>query len=348
MRDSSLVVCLLAATAALAAQPRVARDWSRFPPVVQIDTPAEVFAMGDIHSDYDRLVTLLAGAGVIAGVPPSPDRPAWAAGNAVLVFTGDLIDKGPKALSVIAFLRALPKAASAAGGRVIVLMGNHEAEFLAGPGANKGPEFAAQLSRAGLQPHEVAACAGDIGSFLCGLPFAARVNDWFFSHAGNTGGRSLARLSSDLTAGVDREGFATAQLTGPNSLLEARLGERGPGGRAWFEAGGSRLPADRLLAAFADQLGVRHIVEGHHRAAARFPDGAVRSPGEMFNWRGELFLIDTGMSREVGDSAGALLHIRTAAKQAAAVCPDGRETPLWDARQDGRTAKAAPCRPAKL
>jgi hypothetical protein len=328
---------------ALAAQ-AFPRDWKSAPAIVQIDTQADIFAMGDVHGDYQRLAELLAGAGLIGAVPPSPGRPVWTGGQAVLVFTGDLVDKGPDAVGVLTFLRALQPAAAASGGRVVVLMGNHEAEFLAAPAA-KDRDFPGQLSKAGLKPGDVAACKGEIGRFLCALPFGARVNDWFFSHAGNTDGRSLPRLATDLESDVGRHGFGAPQLSDPNSILEARIGERGPNGRAWFEAGGSRLPADRLLAAYADALGVRHIVEGHHHAATHFPDGEDRQLGEMFNWRGELFLIDTGMSRDIGDSAGALLHIRSAQKNAAAVCADGRETPIWDAAAPHHTAAARPCKP---
>lgn len=328
---------------ALAAQ-TPPRDWKEAPAIVQIDTQAEIFAMGDIHGDYQRLAELLAGAGLIGGIPASPDRPSWTRGQAVLVFTGDLVDKGPDAVGVLTIVRALQPAAAASGGRVVVLMGNHEAEFLAAPAA-KDRDFPGQLSKAGLKPLDVAACNGDIGRFLCSLPFGARVNDWFFSHAGNTDGRSLPRLAADLESDVSRHGFGAPQLSHPNSILEARIGEKGPNGRAWFEAGGSRLPADRLLAAYADALGVRHIVEGHHHAATHFSDGAVRRLGEMFNWRGELFLIDTGMSRDIGDSAGAILHIRPAQQTAAAVCADGRETQIWDAAQPHNTAAAKPCKP---
>jgi hypothetical protein len=308
------------------------RDWRSAPAVVEIDTAADVFAMGDVHGDDERMLQLLTGAGVIDG------RHSWQAGRAVLVVTGDMIDKGPNALGVLAFLRKLAPQAAQAGGRVVVLMGNHEAEFLAHPGAAKSRDFAGELSRAGLKPAEVAACRGDLGGFLCDLPFAARVNDWFFSHAGNTAGRSLARLTADLEAGVDRDGFRTAQLIGDDSLLEARIGEKSADGRSWFERGS--------LDAYTAALGVHHIVEGHHHGAARFADGAVRYVGEMFDWRGELFLIDTGMSREIGDSSGALLHIRSAQQEAAAVCPGGRETILWSAKQPAKSGKAAPCRPA--
>jgi hypothetical protein len=320
------------------------RNWKQAPAIVQIDTQADIFAMGDVHGDYQRLVVLLAGAGLIGGIPTAPDRVAWSGGHAVLLFTGDMIDKGPDAVGVLALLRALQPAASAAGGRVVVLMGNHEAEFLAAP-EGKDRDFPGQLLKAGLKPRDVAGCNGDLGRFLCSLPFGARVNDWFFSHAGNTGGRTLDRLEADLEADVSGHGFGAPQLADGNSILEARIGEKGPNGRAWFEAGGSRLPAGRLLASYAEALGVHHIVEGHHHAATRFPDGAERRVGEMFSWRGELFLIDTGMSRDIDESAGTILHIRPAKQNAAAVCADGREIVIWDAAYPQKTAAAPPCKP---
>jgi hypothetical protein len=312
--------------------------------VVQIDTAADIYAVGDVHGDYDRLVALLAGAGVIGGVPTSPDLPVWSAGPSVLVFTGDLIDKGPKDLAVLTLVRALPSAAARSGGRVVVLMGNHEAEFLAQPDAAKGADFAAQLSAAGLSPREVAACSGDLGSFLCSMPFAARIGDWFFAHAGNTDGRTIAQLSNDLAQAVDHDGFAAAQLIGPDSILEARLGGKGENGRSWFEAASpQRDPAQQLLA-YASALGVRHVVEGHQHAAMRFPDGVARGRGEMLSWRGSLFLIDTGMSRQIDDSEGAILHIWQAAGKAVGVCPDGHQTPIWDTRQTNQSAAVPPCR----
>jgi hypothetical protein len=327
-----------------AGQPgRVPRDWQRSPAVLQIDTTADIYAVGDVHGDYDRLASLLAGAGVIAGVPSSPDRPEWSAGPSVLIFTGDLIDKGPKDLAVLTLVRALPAAAARSGGRVVVLMGNHEAEFLAHPDAGKGADFAAQLSAGGLKPREVAACSGELGTFLCSLPFAARIGDWFFSHAGNTGGRTIAQLSSDLTQAVNRDGFATAQLIGPDSILEARIGEKEGNGRHWFESADSQTNPGQLLTEYISALGVRHIVEGHQHGATRFPDAVKRNPGEMFNWRGSLFLIDTGMSRQIDDSEGAILHVRQAASYAVGVCADGSETPMWDARHGNQSAAMRPC-----
>jgi hypothetical protein len=315
---------LLAASAALYAAP--VRDWQAHPAIVQVDTGAEIFAVGDVHGDRERLVRLLTGAGVVRGAGPE-----WSAGASVLVFTGDMIDKGPDSLGVIALLRGLGRQAAAAGGRVVVLMGNHEAEFLATPDAKKSLEFADELRGAGLKPREVAACRGAIGEFLCGLPLAARVNDWFFSHAGNTGGRTIDQLSADIRRAVDAAGFGAPELSNDNSLLEARYGERGPGGNSWIEGG-------KVLDRYAAAIGVAHIVQGHHHGAVQFLDGAERYAGEMFQWHGHLFLIDTGMSREIDDSIGAVLHI--SGRRADAVCPDGRVTKLWTADDASSSARA--------
>jgi len=63
--------------------PALARDWARFPPVVELDTNATVFAIGDVHGDYDRLVKLLTGAKLIEGKPARPRNVKWTGGKSV-------------------------------------------------------------------------------------------------------------------------------------------------------------------------------------------------------------------------------------------------------------------------
>jgi len=250
-----------------------------------------------------------------------------------------MIDKGSHALPAIALIRFLGEQARQGGGVVIVLAGNHEAEFLADPTAKKSADFQAELKAAGIKPSEVAACRGELGEWMCNLAFAARINGWFFCHAGNTGGRTLKRLVSDIEAGVDKDGFRSSQLVGPDSLLEARLGDR-----SWIEEGAEHDPK-KLLAANAAALGVTHIVEGHQPGEVRFPDGVTRHAGEMFQRYGLLFLIDTGMSSGVDNSHGAALRIagNESGNQAVAVCPDGQEAVIWDRGDHAQKGRAAAC-----
>src|SRR5262249_42964254 len=90
-----------------------ARDWSKYPAIVEIDDADEVFALSDPHGNIDVLRGLLLENALIDG----HDR--WVAGDAILVVAGDLIDKGPQSLEVIDFLRALQASAAKAGGRLI-------------------------------------------------------------------------------------------------------------------------------------------------------------------------------------------------------------------------------------
>jgi len=307
-------LCVCAWPVLLFAAPR---NWHEYPAILRVQTTETIFVVGDVHGDYARLARLLEAGGVV------DSQARWSGGKAVLVFDGDMIDKGPRPVDVLQLVVKLAHEAGQEGGRVVPLMGNHEAEFLAGPNAKKSADFLRDLHRRGL---------GDtaFNQLLAALPFGARVNDWFFCHAGNTAGRTLAQLDMDLEAGVSRQGFSTPQLLAPDSLLEARLGEGGN----WF---GSKDEKQRLTS-YAQALGVQHIVQGHQHGAVRFSDGVERHAGEMFERYGILFLTDVGMSEGINDSRGALLRIRGGA--ADAICPDGHVTRLWDAesRQDAGRA----------
>jgi len=323
--------CALVAAAA----GRVDRDWRIYPAVAQTDAREDIYVVGDVHSDYRRLVRVLRSAGVMEG-----ER--WAAGHSILVFMGDLIDKGPRALDVIGLVQALRKEAEAAGGQVFSLMGNHEAEFLAEPSEKKSRDFQNELKGRGLVPSEIAACGGEVGKFLCSEPFALRVRGWFFSHAGNTHGRSLVQLIADLQAGVDRDGFGSRELLDEDSLLEARLGEKGANGVPWPESDPKR-DARTLLQNFVDALGVKHLVQGHQHAEIVFADGVRRKKGQMFQRDGLLFLVDTGMSEGVNDSQGAVLLIKAQPEEAIAICADGTRTSIWDAARSTAVGAAKVC-----
>ena len=321
---------------------RVVRDWNKCPAVVEMARADDLYAVGDVHGDYDRLVTLLSAAKIIARPPDRPDSPKWSAGRAVLVCTGDLIDKWKDSLKVIAFFRALQAEAGKAGGRVVVTMGNHEAEFLADPEAAKAHEFRDELAGKGLDFHKVAdgQDAQGIGAYLRSLPLAARVGEWFFAHAGNTQGRTVRQLDAALRAGVDADGFGSPILSDADSLLEARLHTI-----PWWEREADHDHPDqsrKRLQGLVKALGVKHLVMGHQPGNVQFSDGDSRKQGEAFSkFDGLIFLIDCGMSRGIGGtgsgySTGAVLHIEH--DTATALFADGSSKVLWAKSGGAKTA----------
>jgi len=88
--------------------------------------PQRIVAVGDVHGDLDGLVSILEEAGIADATG------RWVGGGATLVQLGDLLDRGTRLREVLDLLMRLEAEAPRAGGRVIVLLGNHEAMNLFG------------------------------------------------------------------------------------------------------------------------------------------------------------------------------------------------------------------------
>ncbi len=306
-----------------------ARDWNAYPAIAQLDGVSELWVMSDVHGDYNAFTTLLTGAKIIASAPATPQAVQWSAGTAALVIVGDLIDKGPDAPDVIRLLIALRAAAEKAGGHVIATMGNHEAEFLADPMNSKASGAGgldAELVSLNLTPADTAAGKNDVGQFIRDMPVAARVDDWFFVHAGKTDGKSVAQLSGDLQMGIDGMGFGAPVLSATDSLLEVKLGKGSPN---WWDA---TMNAQTLLSQWTQALGVKHLVMGHQPGAVSFADGTTRAADQMIQkYGGLLFMVDTGLSVGADGTGGALLHVTGAGTAGAAfqeVSPSGKTSAL--------------------
>ena len=85
---------------------------------------ARVVAVGDIHGEIDGFDSVLRAARLIDA------EGRWVGGDAILVQTGDVTDRGPRVRAVMDRLRALSRQAPDDGGRVVALLGNHEVSNL--------------------------------------------------------------------------------------------------------------------------------------------------------------------------------------------------------------------------
>jgi hypothetical protein len=88
--------------------------------------PDRIVAVGDLHGDYQAWLDIARAAGII--------DPAghWAGGKTTLVQLGDIVDREPDSLQIIRSLQQLAAEAPRAGGKVVVVLGNHEAMNLLG------------------------------------------------------------------------------------------------------------------------------------------------------------------------------------------------------------------------
>jgi hypothetical protein len=80
----------------------------------------KIVAVGDVHGAHDNFVKILKYFGVI------DENQRWSAGKTHLVQMGDIMDRGDDAKQTLDLLMRLEEEAELAGGKVHVLLGNHE------------------------------------------------------------------------------------------------------------------------------------------------------------------------------------------------------------------------------
>jgi len=310
-RSAAVLVLCLAVRLSVSAQGEFLRDWKSSPAIAELDARETVYVLGDVHGQFGHMTVTLWKAGIVGAAPDLADpgwldAVTWTAGRSILVQTGDLIDKGPASVPVLWFMRRLQERAAEAGGRVVVTMGNHEDDFLRDPTASGSQKTFAELEavRPGLALEVAAGTdAEGLGAWLRSLPFGARVNGWFFCHAGNTWGETLAELEQKLETavlppGALRMNFGAPELVDDYNALVEMLPRRNPpaytyGGSLintslpnqdtspaqcwpyWWHPLYLQPPAScrivpddpagskAILERYARALGVAHVVQGH-------------------------------------------------------------------------------------
>ncbi len=85
-----------------------------------------VIAIGDLHGDFDAYHALLTQAGLIDA------KGHWSGGKSVFVQLGDAVDRGSRSRDIVLDLQRLQKEANHAGGKLIAMIGNHEAMNMEG------------------------------------------------------------------------------------------------------------------------------------------------------------------------------------------------------------------------
>ena len=79
-----------------------------------------IVAVGDIHGSYVGLVSILKETKLI------DDGNRWIGGNTLLVQDGDMLDRGVDVRPVLDLLMSLQDQAETTGGKVVIVLGNHE------------------------------------------------------------------------------------------------------------------------------------------------------------------------------------------------------------------------------
>ena len=211
----------------------------------------ETYIVGDIHGHYSRLVALLLNAGLIAR------DLTWTGRDATLCFVGDYVDRGPDGIKVIDYLISLQIQAELRGGRVIALLGNHDALMMAAhrfgdwntPGSDS---FLSFWSALGGQKSDIDGLTPEHIAWLTHLPGMVKIADSLIVHAD-------ARLYLNLGDTIDavNAAFETALRSYDRARWSAFI--RGFNEHRGFFGEARKIAALSMLESF----GADQIVHGH-------------------------------------------------------------------------------------
>ncbi len=270
--------------------------------VTSIDLPsvvsagARIVAIGDLHGDLSAAHRVLKLAGLVN------DALAWIGGETQVVQLGDLLDRGDGERQLFELFLRLRDEAKEAGGRFIVLNGNHELMNAAGDLRYVTRGGLLQFRDAPLHPTLEEAVRGApsnvrgrLRAFLPGgpmaqamatFPVAVRVGSTVFVHGG------LTPQYTDLSA---LNAQVSQWLLGHGRVPPAVVDDQGPvWNRAYSDRpdeGDCSLLTRTLAALGAERMIVAHTVQ--RDGARAFCDDRV-------------YAIDVGMSAHYGGPIQAL------------------------------------------
>ena len=236
-------------------------------PLVSYSGVDSIFVMGDIHGEMDTLRTVLRNAGVI------DTGGAWSAGRAHLVVVGDMVDRGDDATAVLWFLYGLEPQAEAAGGRLDVVLGNHEIMVLLNDLRYVQPKERAIAEAHGVSYDRMFDPRHSIlGTWLVSKPALIRVDDVLFAHGGVSTdylGYSLESLDDSLATYSREELFyrwsdatyaTPPDTSGVNRRDALFMGQRSP---LWYRAYVNTDTVATELNSVLDHFRARLHVVGH-------------------------------------------------------------------------------------
>jgi len=249
--------------------------------------PEKLCVIGDIHADYEAFVFTLKKAGMIN------NKMEWAGRKTYLVLIGDLVDgktrmgswKGDSDMKVVNLVEKLMVMANKKGGKVIVLLGNHEFMNMRGNFSYSGD---GGIKEMGGESGRKKYFGTKFKKFGKGCYVAVKIGDWIFCHAGippeisllytipELNRLSIRYFSNLLKPNEEKQFFEI--ISGDNGILTTR------------EFGLDPVNCNRLNISLT-QLKGKYMVVGHTVQTM------INSVCNTKLWR-----VDVGISRAFGDN----------------------------------------------
>ena len=223
---------------------------------------SKVYAVSDIHGEYEALKNILRAGGVV------DDHGRWIWGDGHLVVAGDVFDRGLYVTECLWYIYGLEQEARSAGGRVHLLLGNHELIVLRGDLRYVHEKYLKGICRTARIPYDdLYGPDMELGRWLRSKPTVLKIDSVLFVHGGLSPecvDRSLSR--SDLNLAVRHNLDITPPRLASSDLPRFLFGSLGP---FWYRGyhyemeGKYPQASGSELSSILEYYGVGRVVVGH-------------------------------------------------------------------------------------
>lgn len=270
------------------------------PPKPRSPLPGRLVAIGDVHGDLQATRGVLQ----LAGAVGADDH--WVGGDLTVVQTGDQLDRGDDERAILDWFERLQLEAQRAGGRLVVLNGNHETMNVQGDyryvtptgltqfsGVAAGSVLAARLPSRFRARGAAFLPGGHYARVLAKRDLIAVVGDSVFVHGGV--------LPEHVAYGIERiNREAQSWMRGEARRLPAHVAsERSPVWVRDYSLTSVAAAACQALGEVLRGLGAVRMVVGH----------TPQKTGITSACDDRVYRIDVGLARHYGDGPVQALEI---------------------------------------
>ena len=215
-----------------------------------------VAALSDLHGQYDLMKTLLINNGII------DELGNWEFGKGHFVITGDIFDRGDKVTEILWLIYRLEQQAEAAGGKVHLLLGNHEVMVLNGDLRYLHPKYLKTEKLLSTNFQDLFSVDTVLGQWLRSKSVLVKINNALYAHGGFHPTLAKEEYSLEQINRVFKENLIKSELpekrTGFGKFLHRRDGP------IWYRGyfkddGATPAEIDLLLSHFE----VSYLIVGH-------------------------------------------------------------------------------------
>ncbi len=209
--------------------------------------------ISDIEGNFEALYHLLRNNGVM------DEAFHWSFGSGHLVLLGDLFDRGRDVTPSLWLLYKLEQEAANTGGRLHIILGNHEIMIFNGDTRYIHPKYAKQCLETGIPYSTLFNNRSVLGKWLRNKPAIIRIKDILLTHAGISPSIFAQKWGYEEINTNVTESLA-GKLSDDPTQMELLFGANGI---FWYRDWVDLPPPEATLDSILDFYEANHMIIGH-------------------------------------------------------------------------------------